>query len=258
MTVRPSEGRDQPSVADGNIASGENGKDPEITLGPSRADLVASVARAGLALVPWTGPILAELIGNVIPNQRIERLEQFVRQLRDRVEDLRHIAEDPRRVDLFEDGCFLTIRAVQKERIEHIVEVVSRGLSGSEKELIEARRMMRLLAEIDVDQVILMESKIYGRLPAALKLHPDIVRKPVVNLGSGQDQRDLAALADARELHLVRLGLLTPKFGKPKNGEVPEFDARTGMMKAQGTKLTRLGLLLLRYLDLADEKSHST
>lgn len=258
MTVRPTEGRGQASAAQGNPASGDNGNGREITLGPSTTDHAVSVTRAGLAFLPWAGPILAELIGNVIPNQRIERLEEFARQLRDRVEDLRRIAEDPRRVDLFEDGCFLTVRAVEKKRIEHIVEVVSRGLTGSEKELTEARRMMRLLAEIDVDQVILMESKIYGRLPAALKLHPDIVRKPVVNLGSGQDQRDLAALADAREQHLVRLGLLTPKFRKPKKGAMPEFDAQTGLMKAQGTKLTRLGLLLLRYLDLADEKSHST
>lgn len=259
MTVLPLEGCGEPSVAPGNTTSGEKGNDREITLGPSKADHVASVTRAGLAFVPWAGPIIAELVGNVIPNQRIERLEEFVRQLRDRVEDPRRIAEDPRRVDLFEDGCFLTVRAVEKKRIEHIVEVVSRGLTGSEKELLEARRMMRLLAEIDVDHVVFLESKIRGRRTEEFEQrHAEILMRPRVAGESPPEMFDPGTLWDLRVHQLTRLGLLQPRFRRAERGKNPEWDHNTGMMKTQGWKLTRLGLLLLRYLNLADGKSLST
>lgn len=254
MTAPLSEVRDQQPVAPGTAASGE--ADNDITLGPSAADHVASVSRAMLALVPWAGPIVAELIGSVIPNQRIERLEEFVRQLIDRVDDLRHVAEDPRRVDLFEDGCFLTIRAVEAKRIEHIVEVVSRGLTGSEKELIEARRLMRLLAEIDVDHVVFMESKILHRRTEEFeRRHTEILRRPMVAGESPVEAFDPVTLRDLRVQQLTRLGLLQPRFRRAKRGEMPEWDHSTGMMKAGGWKLTSLGLLLLRYLGLADERS---
>lgn len=256
MTVLLSEVRDQPPAAPGTTASGETGNDQGITLGPSTADRVASASRAVLALVPWAGPMVAELIESVIPNQRIERLEAFVRQLSTRVEDLGRVADDPRRVDLFEDGCFLTIRAVETKRIEHIVEVVSRGLTGSEKELIEARRLMRLLAEIDVDHVVFLESKILHRRTEEFeRRHTEILRRPMVAGESPLEAFDPVTLWDLRVQQLIRLGLLQSRFRRAKPGETPEFDAQTGMMKAQGMKLTRLGLLLLRYLGLADERS---
>lgn len=50
--------------------------------------------------------------------------------------------------------------------------------------------------------------------------------------------------------NLVALNLLTPKYIKPKKNELPEFDNKTGMIKATGYSVTSLGKLILKYLDL--------
>jgi hypothetical protein len=53
--------------------------------------------------------------------------------------------------------------------------------------------------------------------------------------------------------HLLQLGLLTNTYRKPKSGELPEFDDRTGTLKGSGRSLTPLGRLLLRTIDVLAE-----
>ena len=45
--------------------------------------------------------------------------------------------------------------------------------------------------------------------------------------------------------HLARLNLLRPGLKRPRRGEFPEFDEKTGMMKASGYRVTPLGYMLL-------------
>jgi hypothetical protein len=62
---------------------------------------------------------------------------------------------------------------------------------------------------------------------------------------------DEAALHEDARSHLGRLGLLALKFRRPHGKELPEFDDKTGMMKATSVDLTQLGRLLLRQIGLA-------
>jgi hypothetical protein len=50
----------------------------------------------------------------------------------------------------------------------------------------------------------------------------------------------------------VDFDLLRPKYKKPKKGELPEFDEKTGTLKFSGYDVTSLGKLLLRYIDIAE------
>lgn len=69
-------------------------------------------------------------------------------------------------------------------------------------------------------------------------------------MGSTQQEIDRAALGSEYRRHLVRLGLLSIKYKKPKRGDLPEFDEKSGSMKATGYELTALGRLLLRQIDI--------
>ena len=232
-------------------------QEADIQLGHSTEDQVATFVRATSSLIPGVGPIIGQLISEVIPNQRLERAEAYLRQLGERVERLEAVKDAPDRIALFEDGALLAIRALNEDRMNHIAKIVSGGLNGSEREVLEARRLLTVLAQLEVDDIIFLESKIYGRLDEALERHPDIVQRPMLMLESGEEERTHAALWHLREQTLFRLGLLRHKFTKPKRGEMPEFDEATGMIKARGARLTPLGLLLLRHLGLADEESVS-
>lgn len=247
-----------PDSSEGRADSPEtSGREADIELGMSTADQVATFVRATSSLIPGVGPIIGQLITEIIPNQRLDRLENYLRQLNERVERLETIKGAPERIALFEDGALLAIRALSEDRMRHIAEVVSRGLNGSEREVLEARRLLTILDQLNVDHIILLESKVYGRLDDAIERHPDIVEEPVVTMDSEDEELERATHWHLRQQTLLRLGLLQYKFIKPKRGEMPEFDEATGTIKARGTRLTPLALLLLRHLDLADDESVS-
>lgn len=51
-------------------------------------DYVTTAAKGALGAVPFVGSLLAELAGNVIPNQRIDRITKFAVLLESRLSEL--------------------------------------------------------------------------------------------------------------------------------------------------------------------------
>ena len=54
-------------------------------------DLIAIVGKSIVGVIPIIGPLLSEIVGTVIPNQRIDRLIKYVNVLNDK---LSHIPEE--------------------------------------------------------------------------------------------------------------------------------------------------------------------
>lgn len=228
-------------------------------LGETWRDRAVSLAKGGVGLIPVAGGILAELVSVVIPNQRMDRLEDYVRRLNERLsaEDeaaARERMSGPEAIDLFEDGAAQAVRALSDERKAYIASIVATGLSGDERERLEAKRLLSLLREIDDDQVIILTSHLHRHWDddEFHERHAAVLEPRMAFIGSSQEEIDAETLHETSRMHLVRLGLLRPSFGKPRKGEVPEFDEKTGMLKASGYELTSLGRMLLRRIELAE------
>ena len=232
--------------------SGDN--DDNNVLGVHLADRIAALTRGTVGAVPCIGPIASELITQLIPNQRLERMEAYVVELGKRVKKVeRDKLVRPRKVDLFEDGAFQAIRSLSEKRTEYIANVVARGLSGEEKEELEAKRMLNLLTQLDDGQIILLSSYLDKNRndEEFWKIHEDVLKPKAVSLESSQEEIDGVTIQEMAKRELVRLGLLRPHIRKPPRGQLPEFDEKTGMMKAFGHDITLLGRLFLRHIDLA-------
>jgi hypothetical protein len=76
------------------------------------------------------------------------------------------------------------------------------------------------------------------------ELHGDTIRGSLVFMGSPQEDADRDAVHETYRDHLRRLGLLRATYKKPKKGELPEWDLKTG-----SDKIIPLGWLLLWYID---------
>ena len=118
-----------------------------------------------LGLVSIAGSELAEVVGVVIPQQRIERIRAHLRHLNERLSELSELeakrkATEPEAIDLFEDSALQAIRALTDERQQRISMVVAEGIRGDHQDRIEAKRMLSLLGQIDDDQVIILLSHI--------------------------------------------------------------------------------------------------
>ncbi|MCY3931987.1 MAG: hypothetical protein OXH70_09725 [Acidobacteria bacterium] len=158
-------------------------------------------------------------------------------------------------MDLFEDGAVQAVRALSSERLEYIAALVARGLTAGERDAIEAKRLLKLLDEIDDDQVVTLRSKLqrHRRSEEFHERHGEVLAPVGAHLGSPREDLDRQAMYRLARRQLVDLGLLHQTFRRPKKGELPEFDEKTGMIKSHGTSLSPLGRLLLRRIGLAEE-----
>lgn len=212
-------------------------------------------------MVPIVGSLVAEIVGNVIPNQRVDRIVQLVQLLEERLGNLeKDLLEKrlrgPVAVDLLEDAFTIAARATGQERLEHVANVIANGLSDEEFQQAEAKRMLWLLGQINDSEVIILRSRLpltHEDVQADAEFrtkHSELLAADATHMDSSDDDLDEAALKSSYRQHLHDLGLLRLRIAKPKRGELPQFDEKTGMMKANGVDVTRLGKMLLRYLNL--------
>ena len=227
----------------------------------NRVDGLVSLAKGVVGAAPYAGAILAEVVGQIIPNQRIDRIAAFVRLLDERVQ---HIEKDrledrfrqPEVVDVLEDAFTQAARATTHDRLEHIANVVANGISAEELKETATKRMLWILSHLSDSEVILLRSKLasvrsdFQKDAEFREQHADVLSPDVTDTGSTEDEFEEAALNASYRQHLHDLGLTRLRFSRPKRGEVAEMDGKTGMMKASGTDITRLGRMLLRSLNL--------
>lgn len=240
----------------------ENSKKPE--LDDNRVDGVVSLAKGVVGAAPFVGSLVSEVIGYVIPNQRIDRIAEFVRLLDERVKNIEKERLEqrfcqPLGIDLLEDALYLAARATSHERLEHIANVVAHGISAEEMNQAETKRMLWLLGQLNDQEVVILRSQIaltrtdIERDAEFRERHADLLTPVATHMGSEDGDFEEAALKNSYRRHLIELGLSRNRFKRVGKGEIPQFDPSTGTLKATGSEVTRLGKMLLRYLDIMPE-----
>lgn len=239
---------------------------------PNAIDWVAAIAKGTVGAVPIVGPIVAEVIGNLIPRQRVDRIVAFMQELDRRLretqqtqEEIRTRLEDPRALDLLEDGLHQAARAVSEERKQHIASIVADGLSSEDLDFLESKHLLSILSELNDIEVLVLASHSFEfrKQQGDSSEWRQVTSFERPTMASPQSVKDRYALQQSYRNHLMRLGLVKPRFptpgvglkrsSKPEFPEVPQFDYETGMMKSQGIDLTPLGELLLRKVGLVKE-----
>ncbi|MGH6793547.1 MAG: hypothetical protein ACRECF_12515 [Methyloceanibacter sp.] len=213
------------------------------SLGPNGRDRTAAFARALAGMVPIAGSLIAELITEVVPGQRLERIEYWLRHLVERLASVEEAALRERlrkreNVALFEEGAYQATRAISEERRRQIAELVAGGIADDRRDYVESLRLLRLLGELDDGEVIILAGYLQKNRDGDYRArHANVLRDLAVHLGSSRDEIDADTVRKAGRQHLVRLGLL-------------DQGALGGDASIQ---LNRLGRLLLRRIGLAGD-----
>ena len=137
----------------------------------------------------------------------------------------------------------------EQERIDQIVEAVSRGLSEDDATVIRRKRILLILGELDNDEINVLNA--YGRSYGGADREAfDRVNRPdPPHLRSSSSVIDQNQLYDLGKRRLIRLGLLKKNYGNIKKGEIPVFDAREGDFKHR-LEVSYLGRMLLREIGM--------
>ena len=221
------------------------------SLGNKAPDYIASSLRAAIGsctfVAPFIAPMMAEVIGHLIPNQRVDRLERFMKALDTRLANLGHPLPDDRwsepvAIDLMEDAFWQSARATSQERIEYIATLLTNSLSAEELQHERSKRLMGLLGLMsDAELIVLLSSlnsHTYQRDPGLYDCHKDILDPITRSEGDDDAYLDATAIRQARHSSLERLGLLK---------ETTSLAADT---------VTRLGFMLLVEVGLATPEEY--
>lgn len=237
----------------------------EIDLETSRADVTAAFFKGMVGVAPLVGPMLAEAMGLVIPNQKMDRLVRFARILDDRI---RYVEEDVLRqkmkseefTDLLEDGVTQAFRAMTDDRREHIAAILKNSITNEALTHIEEKKLLSLLGELNDAEVLTLQ--FYSLTSEGKKTfaeqHSELFTPIKMTFGVPEENLDKGALRSSYRTKLVEVGLVEPVFKKPEKGKLPEFDDKTGQIKVTAFRATRLGKLLLRYIDEEVQADTST
>ena len=213
-------------------------------------DRAALITRIAASIVPIVGGPLAELVTEVIPRLRQERIVEYLRELDARLATLERkqvdgMLEDPEKVDLVESGGHLAARATTSDRIKRIAEIVFRGLSADHANVVRRKRLVGLFGEIDDDEFLILNAFGQSYRAPASAVWEMIDRPPPAVFGSSPEQMEDATLYDLGTENLLRLGLLERRFDTVKPDEYPPFDPTTGGFKSS-VQISYLGRMLLR------------
>lgn len=230
-------------------------------LNPNGVDDTATFWKITLGLLPVAGPIFAEIVGALIPNQRMDRITEFLKILDQRLgalgydmETLKEKMTEESYTNLFEEGTWQAARTSSTERKEYIANLLVNGLNDEVLDELQKGVFLKILSELNDAEILILYSYTYKmqRDEEFHELHQGILIGPSAHMGSDSDEINDETVYKTYREKLVRLNLLNLTFPSVKKGEIPEFDPKTGMIKSRGHELTSLGRLFLKYIGLED------
>jgi hypothetical protein len=223
----------------------------EPKLGADSTDYAVAAAKGLAGLVPGIGGIVGELIGAVIPNQRIDRIARFLGVLNEKLkilgdEVLKAKLRHPNATVLLEDALLLAYRAQTEERLRQIAAVVVNGISPLQMQIFEARRMLALLDELVEPEVILLQAYGVSWIPIYpfFRIHRSTLSPSPSVLSDPREVRDSDAIRQSYHRHLEQLNLVDPKLEIESDSRDRQKIVRSG-----DGQITALGRAFLRYID---------
>jgi hypothetical protein len=235
-------------------------------LAPRGVDHLVAALKAVSGLAPHVGSFVAELVGIIIPNQRIDRLTKFVITLGEKLTRTDHAVlraqlSNENFTDLLEEGVHQATRAVTDERRAYIASVIAQSVASQDIEYLESKHLLRILGDINDIEVIWLRfyaNQTHGEDGEYREMHHEVLSPIGAHMGSTQQELDKETLQESYKAHLSQLGLLAPRYRINRATGALEIDTYSGNLKIQTYTLTRLGRLLLRHLDLtADENDNA-
>ncbi len=187
-------------------------------LDSNKNDLIASALKSSFGLVPYIGSILSELVGSIIPNQRLDRLVNYVRILDQKVSDipldkLNKMLKNEEFIDLMEEGFLQATKSLSDERRNYIASIVHCGIENKNINLVESKYLLKILSEINDIEIIWL--KYFGletidRRGEFSLLHRNILLVHNLHYNFLPKQTLKEELSDSYIEHLVRLRLIYP------------------------------------------------
>ncbi|MCR6736593.1 MAG: hypothetical protein NVV83_22030 [Afipia sp.] len=226
-------------------------------LGPRIPDRFAALLRSATGVVPFIGAAIAEVVTELVPNQRADRIEKYLLYLVDEIEALKLKApseqlKTPESIDLIEDGAYQAARALSDERKRYIAHAVAQGIAAEDREKLSEKRILGLIGELDDEEMLILDAFGTDDIPQQGLKFKQLI-PPAATINAPREVIDRAALYKAALVKLERLSLVDNRVKLDNKTKLPEFDTFTGEPKGR-RQISSLGRLVLRRAGLLQSK----
>jgi len=241
----------------------ENTGDKVAGLSIATAKAIVSAGTA-LSLPPLgllVGPLLAEIIGAVIPQRRYERIVDTIKIFNKKIEYLDEAVRnakirDETYQDILEEGVWQSARASTDERKWYIASVLANSLTDEDMSRVQQQRVLEILGELNDAEVIILKAyslKGQAQRMAFIQQHEHIFSQGKVNQESSKQDINRYVMQRTYNNRLISLGLLYRQYTAPPKDKEIEFDLGNGTIKSRETSLTGIGTMFLNYIDATEE-----
>jgi hypothetical protein len=196
----------------------------------SQEDYLAATIRVTLGLTGGVGLFLGEFLTQFVPGQRLDRLQEFVEQLDERLKGLEEQFKTRAYSSsafsaLVEEASLAAVRTPSIERRRDLAELLRTGMAQSDAELLHHHAMLNLLERINDAQVLILMR--YGtfkstfddpELEAFLQFHRALFDVEPPSFDDGEEKARSWYVYRHYEDELVPLGLLEDTEGVAKSG----------------------------------------
>jgi hypothetical protein len=227
----------------------------------NKNDLITSAAKSVVGIVPIAGSLLSELVGNLIPNQRIDRLTKYVKELDEKLskiptEKIAQLLENEYFIDLIEEGFVQASRAISEERRKYIASIVYNGIANETLQLNESKYLLKILQELNDIEIIWLRYYLVPTIGGDEEFrnrHKNILEHIQTYVGADDETLSKSAMQNSYKEHLERLELINHKIRFDREKGIPEYDTLSGKPKKSYTTITTLGRMLLKQIGLIED-----
>ena len=124
-------------------------------------DVLASAIRVGLIACGPAGAIVAEFLTKFVPNQRLDRLQEFTELFAERLAGLEEqfrekLAESAGFAALSEQATIAAVQTPSSQRRRDLVELLRTGMTRAEAELVEHQSLLQMLEALNDPQLFIL------------------------------------------------------------------------------------------------------
>jgi hypothetical protein len=223
-------------------------------------DYFVSTAKSALGIVPYAGTFLGEIISNVIPNQRMDRVCKYLEILSKKVDEKlddgqhREICNDKNLTLLFEKSIRFSSETNSIDKYNYYSEFIISSVKNKTTEQIQKERLLTILSELNEIEIVLIIN--YG-LDLTLKQkntnefinkNREIIYPKPRYLNEPIEKGYAEKFNEQYNLNLERLGLISYEFVYDRVSKTPIIDEFTKQIKRKTPSLTTIGRLLFNFI----------
>ncbi|WP_051288274.1 hypothetical protein [Photobacterium halotolerans] len=223
----------------------------ELELGENRVDSLVSLAKGVVGALPVAGPLFSEVIGAVIPNQRVDRIVGFLHELDQRLRLLESVVQlNKYSVDLFEDTLQQASRAITEDRNKLLANYFSKSINVDENEYETKKKILQVLAELtDVDIEILGLIDRHGYQSTARDYYPGHLTEGQYEKLNNDEKYQFKLGQVSFDTHIFTLErnrlIEAEREERDEGNSQRHIDPKTGLPKIVSYRVSTFGEVLL-------------